>query len=137
MRILVGTDFSECSDRALTQALRWARSSSARLAIAHICPTPVMSNPEPAVAQLRLDEARMKIDRLRDEAESNGIATDVHLLESGGAVAGLLQLIDTLQPDLVVVGRHGRGALGRLFLGSVSERILRDSPVPVLLVPAA
>lgn len=38
------------------------------------------------------------------------------------------------QVDLVVVGSHGRGAVGRLFIGSVSEFVVRNAPCPVLVV---
>jgi nucleotide-binding universal stress UspA family protein len=36
--------------------------------------------------------------------------------------------------DMIVVGSHGRGAVGRLFLGSVSEHVVRNAPCPVLVV---
>jgi nucleotide-binding universal stress UspA family protein len=134
MRMLVAIDFSDCSDRALAQALRWARSRDARLYLVHVHPQSPLSNPDSATARLELDEARMRLERLREEAESTGVVATIHV-ESGSPVFCLLHLIDAIHPDVVVVGRRGRGALARMLVGSVSERILRESPVPVLLVP--
>ncbi|HUH12760.1 MAG TPA: universal stress protein, partial [Longimicrobiales bacterium] len=66
---------------------------------------------DPATATLRVAEGRPP-DRILEAREQTGA-------------------------DLVVVGSHGRGALGRIFLGSVSGAVLRRCPGPVLLVPEA
>jgi nucleotide-binding universal stress UspA family protein len=58
------------------------------------------------------------------------------ILRSGPSPAGeLLALADEQDVDLVVVGTHGRHGLPHLLLGSVAERVLRNSPRSVLVVP--
>ncbi len=51
------------------------------------------------------------------------------------AVRGILALIESWQPRLVVLGRHGRGKGGRQLIGSTSHDVARESPAPVLVVP--
>jgi hypothetical protein len=51
-------------------------------------------------------------------------------------IFGLLDAIDELDPQLVVVGSHGRTGVKRVLMGSISESLARRSPVAVLIVPA-
>ena len=62
-------------------------------------------------------------------------AVELHL-RMGEPVRGLIELITELRPDMVVIGSHGRSAVMRMLLGSVSTQIIHRSPVPVLVVPA-
>jgi hypothetical protein len=63
------------------------------------------------------------------------INVELHL-RMGDPARGVIELARELQPDMIVVGSHGFGAVKRLFLGSVSTELTRTSPVPVLVVPA-
>jgi nucleotide-binding universal stress UspA family protein len=134
--ILVATDFSDLSDLALTHGLRLARRMNAPLLIAHVSPThllPARTFAGTAEVELHDDEARMALDRLREEAISNGVPAEAELLH-GPIVPHLLQLIERVKPEMVVVGSHGRSGVSRLVLGSVSESLCRKSAAPVLVV---
>ncbi len=56
-------------------------------------------------------------------------------MSQGGAVAALLQAVETYSADMIVIGSHGEDALSGAILGSPAHRIVHRSPVPVLVVP--
>jgi nucleotide-binding universal stress UspA family protein len=62
-----------------------------------------------------------------------GIPVSFHL-DEGRAARAIVDLAETIEADLIVMGSAGRSGLPRLILGSVTERVLRKSPVPVLTV---
>src|SRR5690242_236456 len=129
MTILVGTDFGAGSDRALEHAISLAEQRSARLCIVHVCRTTWAADGE-MTALLR---AGMRLEALRAH-----VAEQVHAdayLRLGQPAPCLLDAIQELRPDLVILGSHGRGAVRRALLGSVTARLCRKSPVPVLVVP--
>jgi nucleotide-binding universal stress UspA family protein len=82
-----------------------------------------------------MEETRNELDKI---AASNGskvkYKTDV---KHGHSVDEILRVIDEYKPDLVVMATHGRTGVRHMLLGSVAERIVRLSPVPVLTVRAA
>ncbi len=58
-------------------------------------------------------------------------------IELGGSVAGtILDVAEELDADLIAIATHGRGPVMRALIGSVTDRVVRLAPVPVLVVPA-
>jgi nucleotide-binding universal stress UspA family protein len=57
-----------------------------------------------------------------------------HHLKEGDPAAEILRLAQEARVDLIVMGMHGRTGLGRLLMGSVAERVVRQAPCPVLTV---
>ncbi len=134
--ILVATDFSDLADLALTHGLRLARRMNAKLVIAHVAAPPLIPLPGFAgrnESELKEDALRLELDRLCDEAIANGIATRGELMH-GAVVPALLDLIAREQPEVVVVGCHGRRGVAKWVLGSVSDALCRRSPSPVMVV---
>jgi nucleotide-binding universal stress UspA family protein len=133
-RIVVGVDFSASSDRATSEAYQLALKMGARIDFVHICPLPP-SAPELPLDATSFEAARKSLVDLKASATRAGVAAETHL-GVGSAVFGLLDFIHKLDPALVVIGSHGRGAVMRLLVGSVAENLIRRAPVPVLVVPA-
>jgi len=134
-KILVATDFSKTSDRALEHALSLARTYGSRILLTHVLPVDVMMDPELAAASR--DEmrraARAEMDRIESSGRFFGIPHEASI-EEGSLWPNLDNLINKLGIDLVVVGTHGKGAVQKVLIGSSAEDIFRHAQVPVLTV---
>ncbi len=130
--ILVAVDFGSTSQRAYEAAIDLASRLRAPLEIVHVCaPVPTTVTDESAYTA----PVRERLAGLVDNATSRGVTARAHLkLET--PVFGLLEIIDQLEPMLVVVGSHGRRGIQRALLGSVSDALAHRSAVPVVIVPA-
>ena len=136
-RILVGTDFSDTSRRALAYALALAKRYGAEVRVLHaLAPRPYEAIPvEPLPGELSREELQAQ-QELRGFEHVTGLRDFPHVDEivSGGVADVLSSIIDRDHPDLLVLGTHGRGALKKLALGSVAEEAVRVAPCPVLTV---
>jgi nucleotide-binding universal stress UspA family protein len=140
-RILVPSDFSEPAAAALKYARALAEEFGSHLHIFHVVPEPFVYpwgteiSTMPLVDLLAQSEAlsNTRLAELipKDQAPKGGLTTSTAI---GTPVDQILDYIDDSHIDLVVMGTHGRGPVGHLLLGSVAERIVRRSPVPVLTV---
>lgn len=139
-RILVPTDFGDASRRATDLAVDMAHTDQASLTLVHTCELPIYTYPGMAMGGTDLltaleEAARQQLDReLARVRESFPAATAI--LRTGTAWEEILATIDAVQADLIVMGTHGRRGVTHLLLGSVAEKIVRTSRVPVLTIRA-
>jgi len=144
-RILVPVDGSPTSNRGMMEAFRLARATRARVRLLHIVEEyAAFSAPEVPVDVGPLLEAmrrsgRRKLEAIERRARRSGAKPETALAENFG-----LRVSDTIvaqakrwRADLIVMGTHGRRGVKRALLGSDAELVVRYSPVPVLLIPAA
>jgi nucleotide-binding universal stress UspA family protein len=144
-RIVVPLDGSELSERALPEAKRLATLTGARIHLIRIVDFTQIerygryswaleaSLIEPVVSEEEMEAGDYLAAKVA-ELEREGF------LASSGTRRGRAarSLVSALQQgDLVVMASHGRGNITRWLLGSVAEELLRQSPVPVLLVKAS
>src|SRR5215471_1293448 len=136
--ILIATDLSHTSDSVLGYGLDFAHLCGAQAEIAYVLPPQqyALADPdgmvvcrEAARRDLRNLQARLHHELPDDEESEYKIA----MLE-GTAAETLLQEAKTGRSDLIVVGTHGRGGLGKVLLGSVAAKVFRHSLVPVLTI---
>lgn len=135
--VLLGTDFSPASQRALSYALALARCYGASLIVVSAIPPeprePIPLDPLPhELSRWRL-EAEEKMKQL--EADSPIHDVDHRMLLERGRVFDVLEAVMQREhADLLVLGTHGRGGLKKMALGSVAEEVLRLADCPVLTI---
>jgi nucleotide-binding universal stress UspA family protein len=135
--IVIATDFSTASKRALAHAATIARRYGAELSLVHaICPEPrqpVSLDPLPREVDRQRLEAEQKLRQLDEESHLQDLRH--HTLLQRGSVWDLLHsILEHDDIDLLVLGTHGRGGLKKLALGSIAEEVLRLATCPVLTV---
>jgi len=134
-RILSPIDFSEPSKRALRHALAIARWHEAELTVLHV--EDVLLHAAAVEAAGYPELLNRHDEELRDFVnDAGGINRNVTIqVASGDPVSAILERATRDASDLIVMGTHGRSGLARAVLGSVTERVVRRSPVPVLTIP--
>ena len=139
-KILVTTDFSEVSDRALDYAIALARRYDARIYLAHIITPDPFQFAEPQLAQATYEKVRQAAEEgitdILISGKLRGVGHEV-LLDEGNVWPTLEKLIVEHEIDLVVAGTHGRGKVQKLLIGSVAEEIFRRADTAVLTVGPA
>jgi nucleotide-binding universal stress UspA family protein len=78
----------------------------------------------------------LKLKEWQNELAQAGVKSTLHE-PTGGTVDEILKTVDAVHADLIVMGRHGHGAMYNLLVGSVTEGVLKRAPCPVLLVPGS
>lgn len=142
-KILVPTDFSSCSDSALELGAKMARDMGSALVALHVIDlghvpaeavirTP--AHPEGImvrdhIVQLAEQELAHRIDRYGD-----GVSFRSSRVAFGAPVQAICDAARELGADLIVMGTHGRSGLAHIVMGSIAEKVLRVSKLPVLTV---
>jgi nucleotide-binding universal stress UspA family protein len=139
--ILVPTDFSEAADVALAYAGGLAETFGSRIELLHVVATPVLyptvaDTSAVTMAQVIADVETSAREALQELGKKLGLPADRVTVRTsiGTPVTEILDAITDDEIDLVVMGTHGRGMVEHLLLGSVAERVVRRSSVPVLTV---
>jgi nucleotide-binding universal stress UspA family protein len=133
--ILVATDGSKYSEPAVCYAMRLAKESNAKLTILHV------ANVHGYVEVLWHDmkkkyknEGERVLEEIREHCENSDVKAET-LLEEGVPYLKIVEAAKKLHCDLIVMGSHGHSGLEKILLGSVAERVIGISPVPVVIVP--
>ena len=138
-KILVPCDFADLSRKAGDVGLEIAQSSRAPLVLLHVfqIPTAIYTGfaamPVPDYTELVAKAAQ---SALRDEAarlQGKGVEI-VTVFKIGVAWEEIIGAAQRLDVGLIVMGTHGRHGLPRAIMGSVAEKVVRLSPVPVLTI---
>lgn len=138
-RILFPTDGSDGARAARGAVLDIADRHGATLHVLHVADTTVLSSTriETDVRDEFVRQGEQFVAAVEDAAESRGLSTRTDVLQ-GGVPETIVDYAETYEADLVAMPTHGRTGVERLVLGSVTERVLRTSGVPVLtLNPSA
>lgn len=135
--ILFPTDFSEASGHALPHVLEMASRFGSEITLAHIR-TPFSDDPNRAEYHF-FDDGKYRSFVEEQLAETSSVIGSEHRVSTEigrdvSAASGILRVASETGCDMIIMGTHGRSALGHFFLGSVAEKVVRHSNVPVLTV---
>ena len=138
-KILVPLDGSKVAEGALPHAKALAYSVGAELILLTVGSNPALdfafSDPGIAQSAAKEEEERSKkyITGVEEELKAAGFKTST-LLRVGSVAEVILGVADELQVDVIAMSTHGRTGPARWLLGSVAERVVHNSKVPVLLI---
>jgi nucleotide-binding universal stress UspA family protein len=135
--VLVAFDFSQASQKPLHHALAIARHYGAKFYFAHVVSGIGYTIAGQEALSLAAERTRRTAHELRHELLESGALADLDhefIIREGNVWEQLELLIREKQVDMVVVGTHGRGALGKLLLGSVAEKVFRHADCLVATV---
>lgn len=140
-RIIVPTDGSDITAKALEQALALAQELGAKIfaisvkepfpysAVSEMQPTPPQ---EFFDAQERIAQTRLKT--VLAAAEKAGVSAEAHSIEALHPWEAIIEHAKRMEADLVVMASHGRRGVQALLLGSETQKVLTHSTIPVLVV---
>ncbi len=132
--ILVPLDGSAFGERALAIATALAQATQAQVILMRAASASAFPGADPTEAQCQaVEEAQAYLATLATGLSEQGLSVEV-AAPYGDAAEAILLEISLRSADLVVMCTHGRSGLGRWIYGSVAEKVLARSPVPVLLV---
>lgn len=141
-KILVPVDGSETSKRGLTEACRLAKEQGARLRCLYVIDEHYLTANYmgfmymPDLIDKLRDNGKVILDEASEQARKSEVQVESVMRESAERRVSykILDEAKTWAADLIVMGTHGRRGLSHLALGSDAESVVRNSPVPVLLV---
>ena len=140
-QILVATDGSEMSSRAVATAARLAHLTGARLEVISVkepFPYSAISELQPVPPQAFYDAqerlASRHIAAAQDTSREQGVQASGTSVEALHPWEAILELAKAKGCDLIVMASHGRRGLGALLLGSETQKVLAHSTVPVLVI---
>jgi nucleotide-binding universal stress UspA family protein len=142
--ILVPHDFSTGADHAMAIARDEAKLHGARIVLVHVIDLPNHIKPETVIvpadvgAPINLRDyaiagAETGLADLAHQLVNDGVAVTA-IVRVGSAVDEIAKIADDEHAELIVMGTQGRTGLAHMLLGSVTERVVRTSKVPVLTI---
>lgn len=137
--ILVPTDGSSAADRAVDHAIDLARQYDARLHVLYVVDANAYSTIEAGtdvVVSALQEEGESAVDAVARQASAEDIEVVTEIM-TGTVHRSIIDYGEDNDVDLIVMGTHGRRGLDRYLLGSVTEKVVRTSDIPVLTVRVA
>ena len=143
-KVLFCTDFSKISDCAFDYAFGIAKRDEGVLYILHVIPTtPDPHNLEHWLTKENLDKIKATLQEDREKMFNDKYLNHIKdktkvkiVTESGREDEKILEFAQKEKIDIIVIGTHGRTGIEHVFLGSVAEKIIRRSPIPVFIIPS-
>lgn len=137
--ILAPIDFGGGSDHSLDYALDLAQALGAAVHLLHVYQIPVYGFPDgaflagPEIATKLSEAAQRGLDEVLERTKARGLAVS-GVLRQGAPAEEICATAKEIGADLIVLGTHGRKGLAHALLGSVAERVVRTSTIPVLTI---
>ena len=135
-RVLCAVDFSPSNKMTIEMARQIAETNKGTVILFHVVPMPIEAIGQPLMVEpIRAgeDDARQRINRIASDSLTHSYEI---LVVTGDPATSIIESAKEQGADLIVMATHGRTGISHLFLGSVAERVVRESSVPVMTVRA-
>lgn len=137
--ILVATDGSEHGYRAANIALDLGKISGGKVTAIYVADTNRTSHlPDDmllfSIRELLLKEGKEALKHVEDLAREKGVAYEGVVVE-GNPGSEIISYAESAKMDIIIMGAVGRTGLDKFLLGSVAEKVVRNSKIPVLTIP--
>jgi len=140
-KILVPVDFSDCSNKALEYAILFGEKYGASLTLFHVVAlfqedvgeTERMQELEEIVKRQE-EKIRKQMSGSKERVTARGVSVNTVVQRGINPADTILEFLDEQDFDLVIMGTHGRTGLKHVLQGSVAEKVVRLSPIPVLTI---
>lgn len=141
-KILVPLDGSNTAEGVLPHVKALAYSEAAEIVLLNIAANPAQefAFEDPAIAAVSVAEqgqkAKTYMDKIAGELKSAGFRVSSHLRE-GSPATTIIKMAEELGVDIIAMSTHGRSWPARWLIGSVAERVVRHSRIPVMMIRVA
>ena len=146
-KILYPTDFSDCSAKALKHIMKLTEAGTEEVVVLHVLDVRKVETAVSGLVSIGETERRYqdkllkqmesdaekKLDEVKDKLENRGMKVDIKIV-TGIPFKEILELEKKMGISLIVLGSHGKSNIREMFLGSVSEKVIRKSKKPVLVL---
>lgn len=133
--ILVATDGSSYSDAAVEYAINLAKNCNSKLIVLHVATIdPSIGMIWENVKEIVMSRQKKMLERVKKNAEKKGVENVETLIVRGIPSEKILEVAESHNADLIVMGSHGHTKIGRIVIGSVTERVAGKAPCPVLVI---
>ena len=139
--IVVGVDLNEADEAVIQEAVSLARDTQATLHLVHAFPaeTSVMDYVvyvpvDPEKRNAAISDVQEKLESLASELQDKGVQARGRI-RFGHPHDEVLEYAEEVQAEVIVVGTQSRNAVSRALLGATADKIVRRSPIPILVVP--
>ena len=143
-RIMVATDGSHLSQKAVDSAIELAVLSKAELLAVNVIPHYIQTYFEGSFAVNDVDSQKIEkdwaetaqkvLDKVEVQAKAKGVVTGTKVVKSDDISHGLMDQANHYKADLIVMASHGRKGIKRLLLGSETLAVLTHVKIPVLVL---
>ncbi|XAH25807.1 universal stress protein [Xylophilus sp. GW821-FHT01B05] len=139
--ILVAVDGSDTAQQAVAKAAGLAKAFGSEVSVVYVIdPYPFtgvgtdLAYGQDQYLSAATNEANSALEAAQQLAAKQGVDANVMVVEGHAVHRGIVETADSVDADLIVMGSHGRKGLEKLVLGSVTQRVLGDVHIPVLVV---
>jgi nucleotide-binding universal stress UspA family protein len=137
-KMLVPTDFSERSQKALKYALQFAKQFKSEITLLHVVEVRFAGSEAGVVDLIQLESDLRESGKIQLEQLARNVASEMVKIRTeiriGIPYMEITEMADEKKIDMLVVSTHGYTGLKHVFMGSTAERIIRHAPCPVLTV---
>ena len=143
-RIMLATDGSKLSQKAVKSAIDMASKFNAELVAVKVIPRYVQTYFEGSFTVADIDVksieaqwaagAQVVLDKIATSATAKGVSVKTSVIKSDDISEGLIKAANKMKVDLIVMASHGRKGIKRVLLGSETQNVLTHSEVPVLVL---